>query len=56
MMQLISVTVPRIQFFAEPKSAAPVPPAKDEAPTVSSEKPIAVTTVAATMGATILIQ
>lgn len=45
-----------IQFLAEPKSAEPTPPAKEFAPTGSSEKPIAVTTVAATIGEMILIQ
>lgn len=48
-MQLTRVTIPSIQLLAEPKSAAPVPPPKEAAPTERSENPIAVTTVAATM-------
>lgn len=46
-MQLTRVTIPSIQLLAEPKSAAPVPPPKEAAPTERSENPIAVTTVAA---------
>ena len=49
-MQHIRVTLPRIQFFAEPKSALPLPPPKEVEPTERSEKPIAVTTVAAIVG------
>ena len=56
MIQQRRVTVPSIQFFAEPKSAAPAPPPKEDAPTDNNEKPIAVTTVAATIGEIILIQ
>ena len=48
--------VPNIQFSAEPKSIAPVPPPNDDAPTDKSENPIAVTTVAETIGATTFIQ
>ena len=44
------VTVPTIQLLILPKSAAPTPPAKLFAPIGRSEKPIAVTTVAATTG------
>lgn len=55
-IQQSSVTEPRIQFSAEPKSALPLPPPKEVAPTVSSEKPIAVTTLADTIGAMTLIQ
>lgn len=42
--------VPRIQFVADPKFSLPLPPPKEEAPTESREKPIAVTTLAATIG------
>ena len=55
-MQQISVMRPRIQFCAEPKSALPEPPPKDAAPTLSSEKPMAVTTVEETIGEISLIQ
>ena len=41
---------PKIQFLAEPKSALPLPPPKDSAPTLNKEKPMAVTTLAATIG------
>ena len=47
---------PTIQFLVDPKSGEPKPPAKELAPTESSEKPMAVTTVAATMGDIIFIQ
>lgn len=46
--QANSVTLPTIQLSMLPKSAAPSPPAKELAPTGSSENPMAVTTVAAT--------
>ena len=49
------VIVPRIRFCEEPKSSV-YPPPKDLAPTVKREKPIAVTTVAATIGEIILLQ
>ena len=55
-MQQSSVTEPRIQFVAEPKSSLPLPPPKEFAPTVSREKPMAVTTLAETIGAMILSQ
>lgn len=55
-MQLTRVTIPSIQLLAEPKSAAPVPPPKEAAPTERSENPIAVTTVAATIGEITFIQ
>ena len=55
-IQLNKVTVPIIQFLAEPKFSVPEPPPNDEAPTERSEKPIAVTTLAATIGAISLIQ
>ncbi len=42
--------VPRIQLEAEPKFSLPLPPPKELAPTESREKPMAVTTEAATMG------
>ena len=42
------VTLPTIQLFVLPKSAAPCPPAKEFAPIGRSENPIAVTTDAAT--------
>ena len=45
-----------IQFFTDPKSSAPVPPPKEEAPTDSSEKPMAVTTEADTIGVMIFVQ
>ena len=54
--QVSRVTEPTIQLCAAPKSAAPCPPAKLLAPIGSNEKPIAVTTVAATIGEMILIQ
>lgn len=50
-MQHKSVILPRIQFWTEPKSALPLPPPKEVAPTVSREKPMAVTTLAETIGA-----
>ncbi len=53
--QVSRVTVPRIRFWAEPKSSA-YPPPKDLAPTVKRENPMAVTTEAATTGVMILRQ
>ena len=50
------VTLPTIQFSAEPKSEAPCPPAKLLAPMGSSDTPMAVTTVAATTGEMSFIQ
>lgn len=41
--------VPRIQFVADPKFSLLLPPPKEDAPTESREKPIAVTTLAATI-------
>ena len=49
-IQQSSVNVPRIQFVAEPKVSLPLPPPKEAAPTDNKENPIAVTTVAATIG------
>ena len=43
---------PSVRFCQEPKSLAPLPPPKLVAPTLSSEKPIDVTTMAETMGGT----
>ena len=48
--------VPRVQFCQEPKDSLPTPPAKELAPTLSREKPMAVTTQAATMGEMIFRQ
>ncbi len=45
-----SEMVPSSRFCGEPKSAAPLPPPNEDAPTPSSEKPMDVTTTAATMG------
>ena len=45
-------TKPRVRFCQLPKSLAPEPPPKDVAPTLSSEKPIEVTTIADTIGGT----
>lgn len=42
------VTLPTIQLYVLPKSGAPWPPANELAPIGSREKPMAVTTVAAT--------
>ena len=42
--QANSVTLPTIQLSMLPKSAAPSPPAKELAPTGSSEKPMPATT------------
>lgn len=42
--------VPSSRFCGDPKSAAPEPPPNEEAPTPKSEKPMDVTTTAATMG------
>ena len=53
--QVRRVMVPRIRFWAEPKSSA-YPPPTDLAPTVKRENPIAVTTEAATTGVMILRQ
>ena len=50
--QATSETLPSSRLYQAPKSSAPLPPPKDEAPTLSSEKPMAVTTDAATMGVT----
>lgn len=55
-IQHTSVMLPRIQFFAEPKSALPLPPPKEVEPTERSEKPMAVTTVAAITGVISFIQ
>ena len=55
-IQHSNVIVPSIQFCTEPKSAFDAPPPNESAPTDKSENPIAVTTVAATIGDTILIQ
>ena len=55
-MQLRSVTVPKIQLVAEPKASLPLPPPKEAAPTERSEKPIEVTTLAATIGVISFIQ
>ena len=55
-MQQAKVMPPRIRFFAEPKSALPLPPPKDAAPTDNRENPIAVTTLAATTGVINLVQ
>ena len=49
-MQETSVNEPSSQFWREPKSLAPKPPAKEFAPTGSRLKPMPVTTQAATMG------
>ena len=45
-----SEMVPSSRFCGDPKSAAPEPPPNEEAPTPKSEKPMDVTTTAATMG------
>ena len=45
-----SAMLPKAIFLGEPKSGAPLPPPNDAAPTLSSEKPMAVTTTAATIG------
>lgn len=44
------VMLPKIQLVAEPKESLPLPPPKEEAPTESKEKPMAVTTVEDTIG------
>ena len=49
-IQLSNVTVPIIQFCTEPKFSLPLPPPNEAEPTDSREKPIAVTTLAATIG------
>jgi len=54
-IQVSKVTVAMIKFSLEPKSSL-YPPPKERAPTVKREKPMAVTTVAATMGVMILFQ
>ena len=54
--QVSKVTVPTIQLCMAPKSAAPCPPANELAPIGNNEKPIAVTTVAATTGDMILTE
>ena len=54
--QQSNVNTPKIQFVAEPNSLLPLPPPNEDAPTESSEKPIAVTTLAATIGVIILVQ
>ena len=46
----ISAMLPSAIFCGEPKSGEPEPPPNDAAPTESSEKPMDVTTTAATMG------
>src|SRR5574344_109127 len=51
-----NVNVPRIQFFTEPKFSLPLPPPNDEAPTDNNENPIAVTTLAATIGVINFVQ
>lgn len=48
--------LPKIQFVAEPNVSLPLPPPKEDAPTESREKPIAVTTVEDTIGVISLIQ
>ena len=48
--------LPSIQFFAEPKSALPLPPPKEVEPTERSEKPMEITTVAAITGVMSFIQ
>ena len=49
--QVTREMLPRARLVQEPKSAAEVsPPPKEVAPTPSREKPMAVTTDAATMG------
>ena len=48
--------VPKIQFVAEPKLSFPLPPPNDAAPTDNNENPIAVTTLAATIGVMIFVQ
>ena len=50
-MQQSKVTLPKIQFWTEPKSSLPLPPPKEFAPTDNSENPMAVTTLADTIGA-----
>ena len=55
-MQASSVTPPNTQFSQAPKFLLPLPPPKELAPTDNNEKPMDVTTLAATIGATILIQ
>ena len=55
-IQASKVMHPRIQCSAEPKVSLPLPPPNDEAPTDKSEKPMAVTTLAATTGVISLIQ
>ena len=50
------VTTPKIQFSTDPKFSLPLPPPKEAAPTESSEKPIAVTTLAATTGVISFVQ
>ena len=42
--------VPSAKLTGDPKSGASVPPPKEAAPTPKSEKPMAVTTTAATIG------
>ena len=42
--------MPSSRLRGLPKSAAPLPPPNDVAPTESNEKPMEVTTTAATMG------
>ena len=51
-----NVIVPSIQFVAEPKFSLPLPPPKELAPTERREKPMEVTTLAATIGDISLIQ
>ena len=53
-MQASSVTPPNTQFSQAPKFLLPLPPPKELAPTDNNEKPMDVTTLAATIGATIL--
>ena len=50
--QATSEIRPSVRFCQLPKSSAPEPPPKLSAPTVSSEKPIDVTTMAETIGGT----
>lgn len=46
----MSAMLPSAIFCGEPKSGEPEPPPNDAAPTESSEKPMDVTTTAATIG------
>ena len=50
------VIEPKTQLVIEPKFSLPLPPPKDAAPTDNNEKPIAVTTLAETIGVISLSQ